>query len=309
MTIMTQSTSNILLIRPASFGFNAETAETNAFQNSVELSPDEIKTIVLLEFDAFAKKLRDKGVNVMVVQDTDIPIKPDAIFPNNWGSFHTDGTAILYPMATHNRQVEKRLAVLENIKEEYNITKLIDLSNHEKDGKFLEGTGSIIFDHLHKRAYACLSPRTDKNIFIELCNIINYQPLYFTSTDKAGQEIYHTNVMMCISEKFSIICLESIKNDVEKNMIINSLEQTGHEIITISLEQVNHFAGNMLSLKTNQDEEILVMSQSAFDVLNDDQKEAIENYCKPFPMSIKTIETIGGGSARCMISELFLDKK
>ena len=306
---MKQSTSNIFLVRPASFNFNKETAVSNTFQNTVELSEEEVKNKALKEFDAFAQRLKDKGVNVMVVEDTEEPKKPDAIFPNNWGSFHSDGTAILYPMATANRQIEKRPEILEQIKEKYDIADLVDLSKYEAEGKFLEGTGSIIFDHINKIAYAGLSPRTDKDVLLELCNVINYQPVYFTSTDKAGKEIYHTNVMMCVSEKFSVVCLESIKDENEKQTVIHSLESTGHEIIDISLEQVNHFAGNMLSLLTEKEDEILVMSQSAFDVLTTEQKEAIESYCEPFPMNIKTIETIGGGSARCMISEIFLENK
>ena len=305
---MKQSTSNIFLVRPANFGFNAETAVSNAFQNKVALSVAEVKKKAIAEFDAFAQRLKEKGVDVMVVQDSDEPVKPDAIFPNNWGSFHEDGKAILYPMATPNRQAEKRPEVIEMIKESFDISELVDLSEYEKEGKFLEGTGSIIFDHVHKIAYACLSPRTHKDVFVELCDIINYTPVYFTSKDREGQEIYHTNVMMCVSEKFAVVCLESIVDEKEREEVIESLEQTGHEIVDITLGQVKHFAGNMLSLKTNNDEEILVMSQSAYDVLTEEQLEAIESYCEPFPMKINTIETIGGGSARCMISEIFLQK-
>ncbi|WP_075591382.1 citrulline utilization hydrolase CtlX [Labilibacter marinus] len=306
---MIQSTSNIFLVRPANFGFNAETAVSNAFQNKTELSQDDLKQRVIAEFDAFAEHLKLKGINVMVVQDTDEPKKPDAIFPNNWGSFHANGKAILYPMATPNRQAEKRPEILNQIKEQFEISELIDLSEYEKQHKFLEGTGSIIFDHINKLAYACISPRTDKDVLNELCNKIGYKPIAFTSTDKNGQEIYHTNVMMCVSEKFSVICLESIIDEEEKKLVINSLESTGHEIIDISLDQVNHFAGNMLSLKNKDQKEILVMSQSAYNILSDYQKLALDTYCEPCPIPIDTIETIGGGSARCMISEIFLPQK
>ncbi|GAF05057.1 citrulline utilization hydrolase CtlX [Saccharicrinis fermentans] len=306
---MTQATSNILLVRPANFGFNPQTAISNAFQNTVDMDAAEIKKQVLKEFDTFANRLKDKGVNVMVIQDTDTPIKPDAIFPNNWGSFHADGTVILYPMATPNRQVEKRPDIIECIKKHFDIKEIIDFSRYEEEGFALEGTGSIIFDHLHKIAYAGLSPRTNKDLFIKLCDSIHYKPISFTATDKTGQEIYHTNVMMCVSEKFSVICLESIHNQEERNTVIHSLEHTGHQIIDISLEQVNHFAGNMLSLVTRKGEEILVMSQSAYQVLTKKQRSALENYCEPFPMHIQTIEKIGGGSARCMISEIFLPQK
>ena len=304
-----QATSNILLVRPANFGFNPQTAESNAFQNSVDMPSNQIKKQVLKEFDTFAERLKDKGVNVMVVQDTDSPVKPDAIFPNNWGSFHADGTVILYPMATPNRQVEKRPEIIEQIRNNFHIKEIIDLSKYEKEGLALEGTGSIIFDHIHKIAYACLSPRTHPDLFVKLCNSIHYKPIAFTSTDKSGQEIYHTNVMMCLGEKFSVICLESIQDEKERHAIIHSLEQTGHQVIAISLEQVNHFAGNMLTLMTQENEEILVLSQSAYNILTKKQKTALENYCQLFPINIQTIEKIGGGSARCMISEIFLPPK
>ena len=306
---MKQSTSNILMVRPAHFGYNAETAVSNAFQNKVELSAVEVKEKAIAEFDAFVQRLKGRGVNVMVIQDTEEPQKPDAIFPNNWGSFHADGKAILYPMATPNRQVEKRPEILSQVKEKFEVSEVVDLSKYEKENKFLEGTGSIIFDHIHKIAYACLSPRTHKDVFAELCGIIGYQPVCFTSLDSQGQQIYHTNVMMCVSEKFSVICLESIVDEQERNAVVERLEQTGHEIIDITLDQVTHFAGNMLSLTTDKNEEILVMSQSAYEVLTEEQLEAIRSYCEPFPMKINMIETIGGGSARCMISEIFLPEK
>ena len=306
---MKQSSSHIFLVRPANFGFNAETATSNAFQNKLNLDPGELKEKVLAEFDAYVEALRAKGVDVKVIQDTMDPVKPDAVFPNNWGSFHADGKVILYPMEAPNRRIEKRGDVIDGFKADYKVEELIDLSKYEKEGKFCEGTGSIIFDHIHKVAYACLSPRTDKDVFIEVCDLLNYKPVCFTSTDANGQEIYHTNVMMCVSEKFSVICLESIANEEEKECVINTLEETGHEIVDITFEQMNHFAGNMLSVCNNKGDEFLVMSQSAYDVLTDDQKEAIETYCQMLPVNIKTIETIGGGSARCMISEVFTPKK
>lgn len=302
-----QSTSNIMLVRPASFNFNTETAESNVFQNHVDLKPEEIKEKALEEFDAFVEKLKTKGVNIFVIEDTPIPPKPDAIFPNNWGSFHKNGTVILYPMAAPNRRIEKREEIINKIKEKFIVKKLIDLSKYENENRFLEGTGSIIFDHINKIAYACLSPRTDKDIFIEVCKIIHYKPICFTSTDKDGKEIYHTNVMMCISEKFSVLCLESIKDKKENQMVVDSLTSTGHQIVDISFEQVNHFAGNMLSLKNNHNNELLVLSQSAYDILTPTQKSTIQKHCEMVPMKINIIETIGGGSARCMISEIFLE--
>lgn len=304
---MRQSTSNIFLVRPAKFSYNAQTAVSNAFQNEIDISTSLLRDEVLSEFDTFAKRLEDRGVNVMIIDDTPEPAKPDAVFPNNWGSFHANGNVILYPVAAPNRRLEKRPEILEQIKSQYVISRVIDLSEYENDGKFLEGTGSVVFDHIHKIAYAGLSMRTHKDVLQALCSTIGYQPVVFTATDQNGQEIYHTNVMMCVSEQFAVICLESIKNMEERKKVIHSLEQTGHEIIEVTLGQAVHFAGNMLSVFTKDGAELLVMSKRAYDVLTDEQQEAIQSYCEPFPMDIKTIETVGGGSARCMIAEIFLE--
>ncbi len=304
-----QSTKNILLIRPASFAYNAETAVSNAFQVNLDEGIEEIKKRKLAEFDAFLKTLTAKGVNVLVLNDTAIPEKPDAIFPNNWVSFHADGTLILYPMCATNRRHERREDLIAQVKMEFEIKKIIDLSHYESENKFLEGTGSIIFDHVNKLAYACLSPRTDKDILIEVCSYLDYRPVYFYAHDKSGKEIYHTNVMMCIAENFSVICLDSISSPAEKEKIITILEETGHEIINISFDQMSNFAGNMLELTTAANKRLLAMSQSAFTSLTSIQRATIEKYCEPVPLPIKTIETIGGGSARCMIAEIFLPQK
>jgi hypothetical protein len=306
---MKQSTNHIFLVRPANFGFNTETAASNAFQKKPDLTSAEIKEKVWAEFDGYVNKLQSKGIDVTVIQDTEKPVKPDAIFPNNWGSFHADGTMVLYPMEAPNRRPEKSEDIISWLKDNYEIKKTIDLSKYEQENSFLEGTGSIIFDHIHQIAYACLSPRTDKDIFIEICDQLGYTPLYFTSTDTNGQEIYHTNVMMCVSEKFSVICLESIRDEQERETVIRSLEETGHEIIAITFAQVNHFAGNMLSVISQEDTELLIMSKSAYHVLSLEQKEALESYATLLPVDISTIESIGGGSVRCMISEIFLPVK
>ncbi len=306
---MKQSTDQIFMVRPASFGFNAETAVSNAFQHKVDLSSNEIKERALREFDLYVDKLRQVGIDVKVIQDTEKPIKPDAIFPNNWGSFHEDGTVILYPMAAPNRRIEKRKDIIDDFKANYNVSRIIDLSKYEQEELFCEGTGSIIFDHINKVAYAGLSPRTNKDVFTDVCSVIDYKPVCFVSTDANGKEIYHTNVMMCVSEKFAVVCLESIRDEVEKDNVIKILEETGHEIVEITLDQVCQFAGNMLSVCNKEGQEYLVMSQSAFDALTEEQKEALINYNELFPVDISTIEKIGGGSARCMISEIFLSSK
>ncbi len=301
-----QSTQNILLVRPSSFAYNNETAASNSFQHQTNLSSDAILQKVKEEFDLFVTILRLKGVNVLVIDDTQLPHKPDAVFPNNWASYHEDGTVILYPMCAPNRRMEKRPEIISAIRQHYTVTNIVDLSAYELTDRFLEGTGSIIFDHVNKKAYACLSPRTDKALFEQVANQLNYEPLSFYAYDQDGKEIYHTNVMMCIAEKFAVICLESIRNKEEKEIVSQSLSQTGHEIIDISFEQMASFAGNMLTLKNNTNQDLLAMSQSAFDSLTAIQKLLIEQYCEMVPLSIPTIETIGGGSARCMIAEIFL---
>lgn len=300
---MKQSAQNILLIRPANFGFNPETAHSNAFQNKTDFD----KQKILSEFDAFAEKLKEKGVNVFVFDDTPNPLKPDAIFPNNWISFHPDGTIILYPMFAENRRSERRNDIVEKLKERFKIREILDLSGHEIEGRFLEGTGSIVFDHENKIAYACLSPRTDKELFIKVSEYLHYKPVYFHSYDMNGKEIYHTNVMMCIGENFAVICLDSINDNHEREVVTGLLSQTGHQIIDITFEQMNNFVGNMLVIRTNDNKSILALAQSSFDSLTTIQKKELKKYCKLVPLSTNTIETIGGGSARCMIAEVFLE--
>jgi len=304
-----QTTNNILLIRPANPGFNNETADSNPFQVKLEKQTEEIHQNVLKEFDNVQKTLKSKGVNVLVFEDTPTPVKPDAIFPNNWVTFHSDGTVIFYPMLSVARRNERRLDIVDALKPNFDIKEVIDLANYEKYDCFLEGTGSIIFDHIHKIAYACLSPRTNKDLLNTLCKKINYKAVHFHAVDQQGKEIYHTNVMMTIGEKFAIVCLESITNTEEQKMLKESFTKTHHQIIDISFEQMNHFAGNMLELKTDQNKSILALSQSAFDTLTTYQKTEIEKFTELVPLDIKTIETIGGGSVRCMIAEIFSPQK
>lgn len=304
-----QSSNHVLLIKPASFSFNNETASSNAFQNNAFQKNQAIDQQVILEFDRMVQRLIHKGIDVTVIEDTKTPIKPDAIFPNNWVTFHTDGTVVLYPMLALNRRLERRMDVLKNLEETFVIKEIIDLSIYEKEGRFLEGTGSIIFDHIHKIAYACISPRTDKQLFIETCSRIGYKPVHFSSVDAHGKEIYHTNVMMSIGNGFSVVCLESITNQSEKEEVIQSLTSTGHEIIDISYTQVNSFCGNMLELEMPGKKNILAMSKSAFERLSITQKSQLNDFCELLPIDIDTIEQIGGGSVRCMIAEIFLPLK
>jgi len=301
-----QSANTILLIRPASFCYNPETAETNEFQKVAGTQDESIKEDVLAEFDQFAESLYSKGITIRVVEDTELPQKPDAIFPNNWVSFHADGTVILYPMCAASRRSERRMDIIESLRTEFLIEKIIDISHFENEGRFLEGTGSIVFDHANKIAYACLSPRTDSELFREISQTLGYRPISFHATDSNGRSIYHTNVMMCIGVGFAVICLESTQNAEEKATIIESFRKSDLEIIDIDFEQMNNFAGNMLAVSDTNGKVFLVQSQSSFDSLRKEQIAVLEKYCELLPIPIPTIETIGGGSARCMMAEIFL---
>ncbi|PJJ59871.1 citrulline utilization hydrolase CtlX [Hymenobacter chitinivorans] len=303
-----QSASTVLLVRPTSFGFNAETAASNHFQQPLtQLSPAQVQQQAFAEFDQAVATLRARGVRVLVEDDTPAPAKPDAVFPNNWGTFHPDGRVLLYPMCAPNRRAERRPDILARLGQQFAVTEIVDLSPHEQQGRFLEGTGSIIFDHEHRRAYAGLSARTDAGLFAEVAARLGYAPVAFHASDAQGQSIYHTNVMLCVGPAFAVICLESITDAAERARVVESLTTTGHEIIAISLAQVTRFAGNMLTVQpTAGPPELLVMSQSAHDALTEEQRRRLSHYCELLPLSIPTIETIGGGSARCMLAEIFL---
>ena len=305
-----QYTSNLMMVRPASFQFNYETAVSNAFQKSLDgLSPEEIKQKAIEEFDAYVAKLRENKINVTVIQDTDEPAKPDAIFPNNWISMHENGSIFLYPMNTENRRLEIRPEIIEELKTSFVVKEITNLTTSVKDHKFLEGTGSIIFDHLHKIAYACLSPRTDKELFIHYCDMIGYEAVYFYSADELDNLVYHTNVMLTVGDTFAVICLESIKDKTEQSFVKERLENTGHEIIDITFAQMNAFAGNMLQVQNTEGKTFLVMSETSFKSLSSQQIAQIEKHTNILSVAIPTIETIGGGSARCMLAEIYLEEK
>ncbi len=297
--------STILMVRPVNFGFNMQTAESNAFQKQSKQA--EVQQKALQEFDAFVNVLRANKVDVKVFNDTLQPHTPDSIFPNNWISFHEDGSVFLYPMQAENRRLERK--VFDTIKEAFKAKQVIDLSYFEQQNKFLEGTGSMVLDRTNKLAYACLSPRTNQEVLKEFCRISGYQPVLFHATDEAGKAIYHTNVLMGIGDRFAVICLNSIQNQTEKTSIKEALEQSNKEIVEISLEQMNAFAGNMLQLKNKSGESLLVMSETAFLSLSSTQIQTLEKYCKLVHSPLNTIETNGGGSARCMMTEVFLPVK
>ena len=300
-----QSTNSVFMIRPAGFMFNRETAVSNSFQKETQENFEAIQRKVLIEFDAAVEKIRTAGVKVYVFDDTLEPQKPDAIFPNNWITLHSDGRVILYPMHAINRRYERRADLVEKLKLDFSIKEIIDLSYCESSNRFLEGTGSVIFDHQNRIAYACLSPRTDKNLFIQVCQLLNYKPIYFSSYDQGGKLIYHTNVMMCIGSRFAIICLESIIDKNERLLVQSALENSQHNVIDITLNQVNNFAGNMLQVLNDKGIELLILSQSAFNCLHPSQINQLEKYVQLVVINIPTIEKLGGGSTRCMIAEIF----
>jgi len=299
-----QTTSHILMIRPVNFAFNAETAANNTFQ--VRKDEINIQGKALKEFDEFVNVLRQNGVEVTVVEDSPEPNTPDSIFPNNWISFHGDGTVLLYPMYAPNRRAERKEHVLEEIDKHFLVKKKIDLSYNERDNLFLEGTGSMVLDRDNGFVFACLSARTDEKVLDEFCKNMNYEAIVFHSVDKAGQPIYHTNVMMCIADLYVVICLDSIRDTEEKNKVIAAIQKTGKEIIGINYDQLNHFAGNMLQIENRKHEKLLVMSTQAFQSLSEEQVQKLSGYNRIIHASLNTIEVNGGGSARCMMAEIHL---
>ena len=296
------------MIRPAHFGYNEETAANNAFQTLDDtLSTQEIQHKAAQEFDLFVEKLRAFGIDVLVVQDSDAPMKPDAIFPNNWLAMQHGGNVFTFPMFSPKRRNERRQEVIAQVAEKYKVQKIYHYEGFESYNTYLEGTGSMIFDHANRIAYACISPRTDRALFRTFCADINYRPVDFTAVDGSGQQIYHTNVMMTMGETFVVICMNSVTNAEEHTMLRNIFADTNKEIIDISLAQMNAFAGNMLQLKNTAGEHVLIMSEQAYTSLEPHQIAQLEQHNPILHSPLYTIEKYGGGSARCMIAEIFLE--
>ena len=298
------------MIEPIAFGFNEQTAVNNYFQVQQE---GNVQEKALEEFHSFVEKLRAKGINVLTIKDTIDPKTPDSIFPNNWVSFHQDGKVVLYPMFADNRRLERREDIINQIKEKFDIKEIIDYSKIENENKYLEGTGSMIFDHNNNKiAYGSISLRLDEELFRKFCSEFGFKPVVFHSYQTAGEErlpIYHTNVMMCVADKFVVICLDCIDDETERKNVIDSIKNSGKELIEISEDQMQNFAGNMLQVQNNSGDKFLVMSQSAYRSLKLEQISAIEKHCEIIYSDLETIETNGGGSARCMLAEVFLPKK
>jgi hypothetical protein len=311
---MNQTTNTILMIRPVAFRMNEQTAVNNYYQKVLDnLLPATVNAKAQAEFDAYVEKLRTAGVNVVVVDDTLDPDTPDSIFPNNWVSFHENGDVALYPMFAENRRLERREDILDILEEKgFVINDIMDYTSAEDDNIYLEGTGSIILDRANEIAYCALSPRADEELFIEFCEDFEYTPIIFEAFQTVNGErkhIYHTNVMMCIAETFAVICADCIDDKAERKMVLNSIKESGKEVVLISEDQVNNFAGNMLQVRGANDERFLVMSNAAYQSLTKDQIAKIEKHCKILHASLDIIEACGGGSARCMMAEVFLPKE
>ncbi len=299
------------MIRPVAFRMNEQTAVNNYYQKVIDgLTPETVNAKAQEEFDTFVQKLKMVGVNVVVVDDTKEPDTPDSIFPNNWVSFNEDGQVVLYPMFAENRRLERREDILDILEEKgFMITEVMDYTSAEEDELYLEGTGSIILDRTNAKAYCALSPRADEELFIEFCEDFDLGPVIFEAFQTVNGErklIYHTNVMMCIGETFAVICANCIDDKSERKQVLESLREDGKEIILITEDQVNNFAGNMLQIKGTDDKSYLVMSKSAHESLTKDQISKIEKHATILSSSLDTIEACGGGSARCMMAEIFL---
>jgi hypothetical protein len=311
---MQQITNTILMVRPVAFRMNEQTAVNNYYQQVLEdLSPETVQAKAVAEFDAYVEKLKSIGVDVVVIQDTKEPDTPDSIFPNNWISFHENGNIAVYPMFAENRRHERREDVFTELESlGFHIEDIVDYTDAEEEDVFLEGTGSLILDRKNRKAYCALSPRADEELLIEFCEDFEFTPVIFTANqtvDGQRKAIYHTNVMMCLAENFAVICLECIDDKKERENVKKHLKQDGKEIIAISEKQVNSFAGNMLQVKGTNDERFLIMSKAAHQSLTAQQIEAIEKHCNILSSSLDTIEACGGGSARCMMAEVFLPRK
>ncbi|MFT6795139.1 MAG: hypothetical protein ACJART_000271 [Maribacter sp.] len=307
-----QITNTILMIRPVAFRKNEQTAVNNYFQEDLDVKRQTINERAQKEFDDFVAVLRQKGVNVIVVDDKKENDTPDSIFPNNWVSFHKSGTVVVYPMFAENRRKERRADIFDTLEEKgYLINDIVDYTSAELEGIYLEGTGSILKDRVHQKAYCALSQRADEELFIEYCEDFDCFPVIFTANQSVNGKrmpIYHTNVMMAMAETFSVICLDTIDDKKERKNVVQHLKNDGKEIITISEQQMHHFAGNMLQVIGADEQRYMVMSSAAYHSLKPEQLAAISNHCEIIHSSLETIETCGGGSARCMMAEVFLPR-
>jgi hypothetical protein len=306
-----QSAGSVLMVRPARFACNPQTAASNAFQHSpTPLAGNDLQAAALREFDGLSAALDRAGVEVLIAPDSEEPPKPDAIFPNNWVSFHRDGTVALYPMLAPNRRWERRDEVLEQVvrKGGFRVSRTIDLTHREAEEKYLEGTGSVVLDRVHRMAYACSSPRTDLDVLGEFAQLLDYDLMTFDAIDSGGRAIYHTNVLMAIGSAFAVVCGDSIANAAHRAAVFSKLRATGHDIVDISRQQMAQFAANMLEL-TSPAAKLIALSTAALDSLNRTQRAVLESHAALVPVPIPTIERVGGGGVRCMLAEIHLPKR
>ncbi len=299
------------MIRPVRFGFNDQTADSNTFQNATLAAQtrDTAQINAQREFDNMVQQLQSYGVDVIVYDDTAEPHKPDSIFPNNWVSFHYSGTVVLYPMQAQNRRTERRMDIVNDLAERFQVAKTVDLTSFEHEGKFLEGTGSLVLDRMNRVAFACLSPRTNPEVLAEYSRRTGYKTILFHAVDATGTEIYHTNVVMCIGDMFAVVCLQAIPDVDERLTIRQELEKLGKRVIEITLDQMASFAGNMLQVDTTRGQKLLVMSTAAHKSLTQKQINTLDDYASLLTVDLSTIEANGGGSARCMMAEVHLPKR
>jgi hypothetical protein len=303
-----QSTNSIMMVRPAAFGYDPETAANNAFQNKpADVEGQDLQAKAVAEFDQVAATMRANGVNLYVVQDKPDPLRPDAIFPNNWISTHEDGTVILYPMMAPNRRLERRQDVLDDLEKYFEIRRVVDLSRHEQAGRYLEGTGSMILDRTNGVIYACRSPRTNEAVLKEVARTLNYRTVVFDAVDTKGKAIYHTNVMLSIGSNVVVLADHTIPDPAERERVMAFLSGGGHRIVKLRPEQLMEFAGNVLEVHGR--ERFGAMSTRAYKSLSDSQLDLIELWAKTVHFPIPTIENVGGGSIRCMLAEIFLPRK
>ena len=305
-----QSAGSVLMVRPARFGSNPQTAATNAFQRSAPGGERDLQIDVLQEFDALANALEGAGVEVLIAPDSEEPPKPDAIFPNNWVSFHRDGTVALYPMLAPNRRWERRDEILEQVVRtgRFHVSRTVDLTHREAEEKYLEGTGSVVLDRVNRVAYACSSPRTDLDVLGEFAQQLDYDLMTFDAVDASGAAVYHTNVLMAIGTGFAVVCAESIATPSHRAAVLGKLRATDHEIIEISQAQMAHFAGNVLEL-TARGSKLVALSTTALSSLESAQRRVLEAHGSLLPVPIPTVERCGGGGVRCMLAEIHLPKR
>lgn len=306
---LTYNPDSLIMIRPASFQYNNETNATNFFQKEGNQSNEEVQSLALHEFNKMADLLLSHEIDVHVFEDTPVPSKPDAIFPNNWISTHPDGTVVLYPMMAENRRHERRTDIIEHVSKYYDVKEIVDLSAAEAQGHYLEGTGSIVFDHAHKIMYACGSPRTNEDLLQKVAQQLQYKCIRFKALDEQNQAIYHTNVVLSIGSEFAVICLDAISDENDQEILLTSFERTGRKVIAISFAQMRSFAGNIYEVQSRANEPVVLISDSAFNSLLPGQINAISQFADMLPIKIETIEKYGGGSVRCMVAGIYLPRR